>query len=240
MPLRSQPKRLLLAAFLALVATSNLTKAQAEKDPHRPACTTAPCQKLKSFTKAHYCGQSPAGNGPVDGCLIKTPDKLQAGTVIVHYRCQWNETANAQQCDQHGQPAPMIRDVLLNQLRRLGLPSDAKGHTYFTVWKSNSGWTLAGADYSRLAGTDLELCSALVILDQNSRVVPLRQLPFVQTDPEVPAVTRWSPIDLANVTGDGTVSIVLEGGAYEDHWIEVVTFRDGVAKTVFSGLGYYL
>jgi hypothetical protein len=34
--------------------------------------------------------------------------------------------------------------------------------------------------------------------------------------------------------------LFLEGDAYENHWLEVVRLRDGTAKTIFSGLGYYL
>jgi hypothetical protein len=48
---------------------------QREKDPHRPACTSAPCKKIESFLRAHFCGASPAGNGPENGCdtrLFKT------------------------------------------------------------------------------------------------------------------------------------------------------------------------
>ncbi len=34
--------------------------------------------------------------------------------------------------------------------------------------------------------------------------------------------------------------LVLEGDAYEDHWLEVVRIGDGSVKTIFSGLGYSL
>jgi hypothetical protein len=53
-------------------------------------------------------------------------------------------------------------------------------------------------------------------------------------------VTTWSPIDLADVDGDGRVDVILEGDAYEDHWLEVDTVQDGSSRTIFSGLGYYL
>ena len=67
-----------------------------------------------------------------------------------------------------------------------------------------------------------------------------RKLPFQKTDVERPAVTQWSPIDLADVDGDGQVDVVLRGDAYEDHWLEVVSVGQGSSRTVFSGLGYYL
>lgn len=36
-----------------------------------PPCTSAYCKKVKSFLKKHYCGESPAGNGPDDGCDLR-------------------------------------------------------------------------------------------------------------------------------------------------------------------------
>jgi hypothetical protein len=57
---------------------------------------------------------------------------------------------------------------------------------------------------------------------------------------DVPTVTLWAPVDLADADGDGEEDVVLEGDAYENHWLEVITLHDGSATTVFSGLGYYL
>jgi hypothetical protein len=53
-------------------------------------------------------------------------------------------------------------------------------------------------------------------------------------------VTTWSPIDLADVNGDGHIEVILEGDAYEDHWLEVDNVQDGSTHTIFSGLGYHL
>jgi len=47
-------------------------------------------------------------------------------------------------------------------------------------------------------------------------------------------------VDLVDVDGDGRPELVLEGDAYEDHWLEVVRIEDGSVKTIFSGLGYSL
>ena len=99
---------------------------------------------------------------------------------------------------------------------------------------------MAAAYYSRLLGTDLELCQVIVVIDRTSQVLVLRQLPFQQTDADVPTVTQWFPLDLADVEGNGQIDVILEGDAYENHWLEVVSVRDGAAETIFSGLGYYL
>jgi len=80
----------------------------------------------------------------------------------------------------------------------------------------------------------------IVIVDQSSKLLVLRELPFTKTDIDKPDVTSWSPLDLADAEGDGNVDVILSGDAYEDHWIEVISVKNGSAKTIFSGLGYYL
>jgi hypothetical protein len=68
----------------------------------------------------------------------------------------------------------------------------------------------------------------------------LRTLPFQKTDADVPTVTTWSLVDLADTDNDGNVDVILEADAYEDHWLEVDCIRDGASHTVYSGLGYHL
>jgi hypothetical protein len=238
----TDPKRILVAALISVFAVSALARAQGETDPHRPACTDARCRKAKAFLKAHYCGESPFGNGPDDGCEIKGVERPRTGVdVIAAYHCKWNESRQAAQCVQHGQPSPVVRDILISELHRLGLPGRANGQTYFRVWKSaHSGWLIAEAYYSRSVGSDLELCQVIVVMDQSSHVIVLRKLPFQKTDMDVPMVTQWTPVDLADAEGDGQEDVILEGDAYEDHWLEVISVHGGTAKTIFSGLGYYL
>jgi hypothetical protein len=77
-------------------------------------------------------------------------------------------------------------------------------------------------------------------MDQSGRSSVLRKVPFQKTDADVPQVITWSLIDLADVDNDGQMEIVLQGDAYEDHWLEVVKFEPDSLKTIFSGLGYYL
>jgi hypothetical protein len=99
---------------------------------------------------------------------------------------------------------------------------------------------LAAATYSRIVGSDLELCQVIVTIDGNSQVLVLRELPFRKTDADVPDTTERSPVDLADVDGCGKIEIILEADAYEDHWLEVISVHDGVSTTIYSGLGYYL
>jgi len=96
------------------------------------------------------------------------------------------------------------------------------------------------AYHSRSVGPDLELCEVIVVVDESSHVTVLRKLPFQKTDADVPTVTQWAPVGIADVDGEGHEDVVLEGDAYENYWLEVISVRDGSPKTVFSGLGYYL
>jgi hypothetical protein len=200
--------------------------------------------------KKHYCGESPFGNGPDDGCDLRLRpvpgsdfSKKPGPRVDVKadFKCEWNTSKDEAECKQNGEPSSEVRSILVGQLRQLGLPANAEGKTYFTVWESTqAGWSVAEADYSRLAGSDIELCRVIVLIDKSSHVLRLRKLPFQKTDADVPAVTEWSLMDLADADGDGQVDVILEGDAYEDHWLEVISVHDGAIKTIFSGLGYYL
>ena len=62
----------------------------------------------------------------------------------------------------------------------------------------------------------------IVTIHQTSDVVVLRTVLFQTTDLDVPTPTQWEPIDLADADGDSQVEVILEGDAYEDHWLEVV------------------
>jgi len=227
----------LTAAMLLLMACGQ-TQGQDEKVPHRPVCTSTRCRRIKSFLKAHYCGESPAGNGPDDGCEIRPPKK-PAAKVTADFACDWSD--GKRKCQQHDEPPSDVRNILLGELRQLGLPPKATGQIYFRVWESpDAGWSLAEADYDHLAGENLTLCHVIVIIDQSTRVHVLRKVRFQKTDADKSLVTTWSPIDLADINGDGQLDVILEGDAYENHWFEVDTVNEGTSHTVFSGLGYYL
>lgn len=235
------PKRFLIAALISALLAGTQLRVAAESDAHRPACADAQCRKIMSFLKAHYCAKSPYGNGPEDSCQITSPKGARPGVdVVADFECEWSDVRRAMDCKQRGEPSSFIRSILTRELRRLGLPAKANGQIYFTAWKSTaSGWSLAAAYYSRTSDSTVELCQVIVVVD-SSHVAVLRKLPFQKTNVDRPTVTQWSPIDLADADGDGQVDIVLQGDAYEDHWLEVVSVGHGSPRTVFSGLGYYL
>jgi hypothetical protein len=232
-------KQSLLVALLSVAALFAYATPQ---DEHRTDCTTATCRKIKAYLKRHYCGKAPAGNGPDDSCDIELPKKAQNGVEVeADYHCEWNEAKQDSVCKQIGQPSAQVRGILLGELRRLGLPDNASGEIRFNIMKSlASGWSVAAAEYSHAAGEDLELCEVITLIDKDSHVAVLRKLAFQKTDIDVPRVTEWSLIDVADVEGNAQLDIVLEGDAYEDHWLEVISLSNGSPQTVFSGLGYYL
>ena len=193
-----------------------------ETDPHRPACTSPDCQKVKGFLKAHYCGQSPFGNGPKEGCEIR--DTKHSNTDI-----------------DVGQPPPAVRKALIRELRRLGLPETVVGLTNFTFWKSRAThWSAAEASYNIATGSKLTLCQVIVMIDPNSKVTVVRQLRYQKTDADVPRITTWSLLDLIDVDQDSQPELVLRGQSYENQWLEVHSVQNGSHRIVFSGFGYYL
>jgi hypothetical protein len=229
---------IILAACSALVID---LAAQNSKDPHRPACNNPECLKARAFVKAHYCGAAPFANGPDDSCDLRERSKPRTGIkVLAEYHCEWDEAQVKMHCEQRGQPPERVRETLMSELHRAGLPAKAEG-SYFTVWKApHSGWLLAQANYSRNVGNEIELCEAIIIIDERSQPILLRKEPFKKTDADVPQATGWNIVDIADVEGNGTEDIVLEGDEYENHWFEVVRIRNGKPETIFSGLGYYL
>ncbi len=94
--------------------------------------------------------------------------------------------------------------------------------------------------YDHLSGLELTSCEVIVVAEARGvhvlRKVPLRKSENV----DAADFTTWTPLDIADVDGDGLLEIVLEADAYEDHWLEVVSIQGGQFKTIFSGLGYYL
>jgi hypothetical protein len=216
------------------------TVGQDKDDPHRPPCTSAGCKRIKSFLKARYCGESPAGNGPEDGCDIRTVKNYRSGVnVKADFDCEW-KVASKPTCQQRGEPSPKIRDFLLREMRRLGLPSGPHGEIYFTVWETPSAdWSLAHAYYTQETKGDRSMCEVTLMIDRNSKVHLVRQLPLQKIHDD-PSFVTWTPIDLADANGDGQLDVILRGDAYENHWLEVVSLQNGKFETIFSGLGYYL
>jgi HsdM N-terminal domain len=134
---------------------------------------------------------------------------------------------------------PTLRRILLDELHHLGLPTRAHDDTYFKMWES-AGWIVAEADYSDGDQSDLTLCDTIIAVNGNAKPIVLRKVPCQKTDVDKPAVTEWTLIDLSDLEGGGTLDVILQADAYENHWLEVVSMDGGRARTIFSGLGYYL
>ncbi len=237
-------ERLFLAAgvLLLCVVAPQLRAQRGKEDPHRPACTSASCQKIESFLRAHFCGASPFGNGPLNGCDTRAAKQLLTGiNVIAAFDCEWNATDGRPKCRQHSEPSPAARSILLREMRRLGLPARAEKDIYFTVWQPSSAkWFLAAADYGQAKGNDLMLCQVIVVIDPGGRVRRLQKVQFQKTNADKPTVATWFPMGIADVDGDGQLEIILEGDAYENHWFEVDKMQDGSFRKIYAGLGYYL
>ena len=110
---------------------------RAEKDTHRPTCISDRCRKIKSFLKRNYCGESPFGNGPDDGCEITRIEKPQAHVnVLADYKnangMRQNTRHTVSSMDSY--PPRCVR-LLIDELHHLGLPAEAEGHVYYTVWR---------------------------------------------------------------------------------------------------------
>jgi hypothetical protein len=232
---------IITVVVIAAALLSTEVAGETEKDPHRPPCVSARCRLIKAFLKAHYCGESPFGNGPDDSCDIRGAKKPQSNVAVVaDFRCDWNEAKSKSECHQYGQPSPADRDIVLSELHRLGLPTRNDKGVLFVVWKLPSGWSVAKGSFGQVIGLELRICEVILVIDRHSSVTVLRKVRFQTTDANVPAVTTWSVIDVVDVNGNGDVDIVLQGDAYEDHWLEVVSQQGALWKTIFSGLGYYL
>lgn len=232
---------IITVAVIAAALLSTEAAGETEKDPHRPPCISAHCRQIKAFLKARYCGESPFGNGPEDGCDLRGTKKPQSNVeVVADFRCDWNEVKARSECQQYGRPSPADRNIILSELHRLGLPVKEDKSVRFVLWKHTSGWSVAKGAYGRVIGRKLQICEVTLVIDQHSGVSVIRKVRFQDADADVPAITTWSVIDLVDVDGDGKADIVLQGDAYEDHWLEVVSRQGASWKTIFSGLGYYL
>ena len=237
--------------FLAAHCTQSLTQAptvpqpaQAQEpdqpDPHRPPCTTARCAKIKQFLKDHYCGDSPFGNGPDDGCDVREiPTAKAVATVTADFNCVFDEQSAKSTCTQTGKPSPELQTVLLDHLRHLGLPAHSARDISYKVVES-AGLSLAAADYSHLEGSEVSSCSVIVLFGPNGQVRVIREVQLHKTNADVSDDTSYWPLDIADVDGDGRLEIILKADAYEDHWFEVVEVNGNTVRTIYSGMGYYL
>src|ERR1041385_3055799 len=127
MPVSRCNLTVLLAVAMLLCGAAPQPNEQRGKDPHRPACTSAGCQKVESFLKANFCGASPFGNGPQNGCDTRYAKQLLTGVnVVAAFDCETNLTDGRPTCRQRSEPSTAIRSILLREMRRLGLPPKAE------------------------------------------------------------------------------------------------------------------
>jgi hypothetical protein len=242
MPALKFEKTVLAAVVILLCIVAPQLNGQRKNDPHRPACTSASCKKIESFLRSHFCGASPFGNGPENGCDTRYSKQLLTGVnVLAAFDCETNVTDGRPKCRQRSEPSQAARSILVREMRRLGLPAKAEKDIYFTIWQPPSTkWFLAAADYGEANGGQLALCQVIAVVDPGGRVQTLRKVRFQETDADVPTVTTWFPMGIADVDGDGQLEIIMEGDACEDHWLEVDKMQGGTFRKIFSGLGYYL
>jgi hypothetical protein len=105
-------KTILVVVLASVFAFGTLARAQDEKDPNRPDCADARCRRIQAFLKLHYCGESPSGNGPDNGCEIKAPKIPRAGVEVrADFHCEWNQSNGVDECEQHGQPSSIVRGI---------------------------------------------------------------------------------------------------------------------------------
>jgi len=235
-------KKTVAVSVMLLSIVALRLKGQRQNDPHRPPCTSAPCKKIETFLRSKFCGASPAGNGPKNGCDTRYSKPLLTGVnVLAAFDCETSVTDGRPKCRQRTEQSPAARSILVRQMRQLGLPAKAEKDIYFTVWQpSSTKWFLAAADYGEAKGSSLALCQVILVVNPGGRVQELRKVRFQKTNADVPTVTTWFPMGIADVDGDGQLEIILEGDAYEDHWLEVDKMQAGSFRKIFSGLGYYL
>lgn len=233
----------LLPVALLLSSSARHATGGGEEEPrdlHRPPCATTECRTIKAFLKQHYCGESPFGNGPADGCDIRAHDKFGAPKVKAEPQCEWDDDDRSV-CRQNGDVPPELRAAAIREMRRLGLPAEKTSRVLFVVWElPTSNWSLVEATYSDASGAKASLCKVIVLVKRPAELTVIREVRFHQTDADVPRGTTWELVDFIDVDGDGRPEIVLEGNSYEDHWLEVVRIEGGFPRTVFSGLGYNL
>jgi hypothetical protein len=239
-PTKRTPLDIATLAFILIICLQ--LPIAAERDPHRPPCKTTRCLQIKSFLKAHYCGESPYGEGPDDGCEIRIPPTpFPEMQVVAELKCDWDDKRDEQVCQQRGQAPAAIRTIVIREMRRLGLGATEDDQIKFDILTSKSaGWSVVAGSYYRRRGENAAFCQVIVTVDETSHVNVLRIHRFGNTDPDVPKGTSWSPLGIADVNGDGEAEIILQADEYENHWLEVVSLHEGEARTIFSGLGYYL
>src|SRR5436305_5508355 len=106
-------KTVLAALAILLCILASQLNGQRRNDPHRPPCSSASCKRVESFLRAHFCGASPAGNGPENGCDTRYSKQLLAGiNVLAAFDCETSVTDGRPKCRQRSQPSAAGRNIL--------------------------------------------------------------------------------------------------------------------------------
>lgn len=228
------------AKVAALCAIGVAACALCSGESHRQPCRTTECKAVRAFVKAHYCGESPFGNGPDDSCRIQSLQKKSSGVVVeASSVCSSDDSNGAASCKQIGGISPALGARLLERMHHIGMPgAEDKTVVFFAMRSKKTGWSLVQASLEAAKGSNLNVCFVVAAIDPGGRFHPLREVPFQTTGAEVPTVTVWSAIDIADLNGQQ--EFILEGDQYEDHWFEAFSVRDGAPELDFAGLGYYL
>jgi hypothetical protein len=124
MPALKFEKTVFAAVVILLCIIAPQLNGQRQNDPHRPACTSASCKKIESFLRVHFCGASPFGNGPENGCDTRYSKQLLTGVnVLAAFDCETSVTDGRPKCRQRTEPSPTARSILVREMRQLGLPT---------------------------------------------------------------------------------------------------------------------
>jgi hypothetical protein len=236
-------RKLIVAALLVISLIPAYANTPSRKDPHRPPCTSQECRAIQQYLKAHYCGRSPWGNGEGESCELRVPKAATRGfKTLASYHCDPEDTSRSYRCAQRGTVPAAVVEAMHGQLTAIGVPAAAQRGIYYSIYQPSSApWKLVEATYLRYKGDILTECQVLAVLGTDSVPHVLHKASCTKNDVDKPVFTEWSLLDVADVNVDGRVEIILEGNAYEDHWLEVIRLREDLTpEIIYSGLGYWL
>lgn len=186
---------------------------------------------LERKLRAAYCVE----DDQVD-CRLRGPEKIAAERAAA-FDCRWTDTVV---CTQTLAAPPALAAVAREELLKAGLPAREE-RVFVDALRVRPEWTVVHAYHHAVSGERISVASVvLMVRDDGTRVV-LRTQRFVRASLDGPSAAKLHfVLDVTDLDGDGAAELVLDGEAYEAHWLEVFTFREGKWRASFSGLGYSL